>query len=165
MSRKGAKAGGFKHGYAYQDRPRPNIYRRWQHMIQRCHNPNDRDYPKYGGRGISVCDRWRNSFPDFLEDMGLPPSDKHTLDRIDNNGNYEPDNVRWATPSQQINNRRNTRYLTIKGITRPLSEWCKLAGIGSKAVLYRLKHRGMSDEDAVYTPLTWTKKEKQNGNS
>ena len=125
-------------------------------MIQRCHNPNDKDYPRYGGRGITVCDRWRKGFTDFLDDMGLPPSDKHTLDRIDNSKGYEPSNVRWATASQQINNRRNTRYLTIKGITRPLAEWCKLAGINSKAVLYRLK-KGMSDEDAIYTPLTWTK--------
>lgn len=157
MSKTGAGNPAFKHGYAYQGRPRPKIYRRWQHMIQRCHNPNDGDYSHYGERGITVCDIWRQSFQSFLDDMGLPPSDAHTLDRIDNNKGYSKDNCRWATPSQQSNNRRNTKQLTIKGITRPLSEWCALAGIGSKTVLYRLKHRGMTHEEAVYTPLTWTK--------
>lgn len=146
----------FRHGYAFRGK-RPNIYRRWQHMIQRCHNPNDRDYPRYGGRGITVCERWMD-FENFLADMGEPPTSKHSLDRIDNTKGYEPNNVRWATAKQQQNNRTNTKLLTIKGATKPLSEWCELVGIGSKTVLYRLKHRGMSHEDAVYTPLTWTKK-------
>jgi len=152
----------FRHGHSPRGN-QTNIYRRWQHMIQRCHNPNDRDYPRYGGRGISVCDRWRHAddthtgFEYFILDMGLPPSANHSIDRLDVNGDYTPDNCRWATPTEQANNRRNTKLLTIDGVTKPLSDWCKEYGIGSKAVLYRLKHRGMSHKEAITTPLTWTK--------
>lgn len=152
-----------KHGHATRGR-RPNIYRRWQHMIQRCHNPNDRDYPRYGGRGITVCDRWRSGTPThtgfecFLADMGEPPTPQHSLERVDNHGPYAPDNCRWATNKEQANNRRSTRMLTIDGETRPLSEWSKLYQIGSKAILYRLKHMGMSHKEAVTTPLTWSKR-------
>ena len=147
----------YEHGHAFRG-VRPNIYRRWQHMIQRCHNPNDKDYPNYGAKGITVCQRWRDSFPLFLADMGTPAGKAWTLDRIDNEGGYSPQNCRWATAKQQCNNRRNTRYLTIRGVTRPLSEWCALVGIGSKTVLFRLKHRGMTDEEAIYAPLAWTKR-------
>jgi hypothetical protein len=153
----------FKHGQ-YTQGVASNIFRRWDHMRQRCSNPNDRDYPRYGGRGVTVCERWdvgdgiRTGFECFLQDMGYPPSSAHTLDRQDNKGPYAPDNCRWATPKEQANNRRSTRLLTIDDETKPLSEWCALYGIGSKTVLYRLKHRGMSHKDAITTPLTWTKR-------
>ena len=160
MAKTGPKNHAYKHGYAHSGNGRPNIYRRWQHMIQRCHNPNDGDYFKYGGIGITVCDEWRKDFQAFLNHVGMPPKKGLTLDRIDNTKGYEPGNVRWATAKQQANNRRSTKLLTIKGVTRPLSEWCAIAGIGSKTVLWRLKHMGMTHEEAVYTPLKWTKKEK-----
>ncbi len=84
-------------------------YKTWSNMIARCENPNVERYPYYGGRGIRVCDRWCDSFPAFLEDMGRKPSPKHSIDRKDVNGNYEPDNCRWATPVEQANNKCNSR--------------------------------------------------------
>jgi hypothetical protein len=81
-------------------------YRAWRSMQARCHNPKCKSYPHYGGRGITICDRWVDSFENFLEDMGRRPPGKYSLDRIDVNGNYQPDNCRWATDEMQNNNRR-----------------------------------------------------------
>lgn len=84
-------------------------YEVWKTMKQRCYNPRNKRFSYYGARGIVVCERWRKSFSDFLADVGLRPSQKHSLDRIKNEGNYEPGNVRWATAKQQANNRRPRR--------------------------------------------------------
>jgi hypothetical protein len=94
-------------------------YESWRAMKKRCYYPKHQNYARYGGRGIRVCDRWLHDFPTFLEDMGNKPSSIHTLDRKDNDGNYEPDNCKWATPKEQQNNRRNNikiRKIAVKHV-------------------------------------------------
>lgn len=82
------------------------VYRIWKNMKERCRNKNKSNYKYYGGRGIDVCDRWKNSFQLFFNDMGYPPTDKHSIDRINVNGNYEPSNCKWSTQSEQCKNKR-----------------------------------------------------------
>ena len=96
----------FVHGDCCGSQRTPE-YITWRNMLQRCGNPRAHNYKYYGGRGIRVCDRWVNSYTDFLLDVGRKPTDEHTLDRIDVNGNYEPGNVRWATWSEQAANKRD----------------------------------------------------------
>jgi hypothetical protein len=95
------------------------IYKRWIGMIKRCYNQNESNYKDYGGRGIIVCERWINSFENFFKDMGSTYKDNLQLDRINNNGNYEPGNVRWATPKENSNNRRNSKHDSPKITTTP----------------------------------------------
>jgi hypothetical protein len=110
----------------------------WRSMLQRCLNPNNAAYKNYGGRGISVCDRWVNSFENFLADMGERPSQQMTIDRIDNDGNYEPGNVRWATQKEQTHNQRRTRHITFNGQTKIMSEWASELGISRERLRQRL---------------------------
>jgi hypothetical protein len=100
----------FRHGLSHT----PEWYS-WQSMIQRCTNPKHRTYRYWGGRGITVCAEWRYSFPAFLANMGPRPSSKHTLDRINNDGNYAPGNCRWATAKEQISNRRPRQFWVGRG--------------------------------------------------
>jgi hypothetical protein len=114
------------------------LYRNWQSMRQRCKNPNHPSYADYGGRGINVCPEWDNSFTQFLADMGERP-DGLTLDRINNDGHYEPGNCRWATWDEQANNRRNNVVVTIHGKTKPLRAWCELMGVPYKTAARRIR--------------------------
>lgn len=111
----------------------------WQGMRQRCYNQKNKKYPLYGGRGVTVCDRWLNSFEAFRSDMDLKPSSAHSLDRIDVNGNYEPLNCRWATPKVQSNNTRETQHVTIDGETKPLQYWIDQFGIAGQTVRNRIR--------------------------
>ena len=116
-------------------------------MLQRCLNQKHRAYPRYGGRGIDVCERWR-SFENFIEDMGHPQLSE-SLDRIDNNNGYSPENCRWATRLDQANNKRNNVKLTIDSETKSVSEWCRKASIATSTVYNRLK-RGWPAKEAVF---------------
>ena len=113
------KALNLQHGYNRKS-ARSLEHVSWSAMIQRCENPHSHDYPRYGGRGITVCRAWRYSFPAFLADMGPRPSRLYTLDRIDPNGNYEPGNCRWATKSEQSQNvrPRQSNPTGVKGVRR-----------------------------------------------
>lgn len=119
----------------------------WQQMRERCRNPRDPAYRNYGGRGITVCDRWQN-FTNFLTDMGARPSPIHSLDRIDNNGNYEPGNCRWATRSQQ---NRNTRRNPLRGIDGERISWHQAADYLAMS-WYALRRRLLSALFKVHKP-------------
>lgn len=112
----------------------------WEGMIQRCHNPNATKYETYGGRGITVCARWR-VFKNFLEDMGLRPAGT-TLDRIDSNGNYEPGNCRWASQKDQTENTRRIVRVIYEGREYCLKEACKAAGVNYDTIRKKWKKSG-----------------------
>lgn len=116
-------------------------FRSWCAMKQRCHDANSTKFHLYGARGIVVCDRWRESFEDFLADVGARPSATHTLGRVDNNGNYEPGNVRWETLEEQANNRRNNRVIEHVGERLTLAQWAARLGMDASRLHSRL-HRG-----------------------
>lgn len=115
---------------------RTRVYRQWHQMIQRCYNPNNSRYQRYGGRGITVCDRWRLSFDAFYADMGDPPEGT-SIDRIDNARGYEPGNCRWATPQEQANNRYTNVLIEHDGVSRTIAEWARHLGLP----YHRLVHR------------------------
>ena len=113
----------------------PREYKTWVHLKERCYNKNAKEYPGYGGRGIIVCERWLEKpygFRNFLEDMGKKPGPEYSIDRIDNNGPYSPENCRWATAKEQANNRRvrrDTRFYAHDDETKTLKEWSEITGI------------------------------------
>jgi hypothetical protein len=123
------------------------IYKIWDGIIQRCLNPNFAGYSNYGGRGIRVCPEWHGSFEAFASHIGPRPTDKHSVDRINNEGHYEPGNVRWATAKEQANNRRNTpgynqkapdeEFISYQDERMPLSEFSERTGIHPIAVKRR----------------------------
>lgn len=115
-------------------------YHAWEGMKTRCAAGEESiHYSRYKARGIKVCERWANSFIAFYEDVGPRPSPLHSIDRIDNNGNYEPANVRWATRTVQQRNTRATSFVTIDGVTRSVREWDDIAGLRAGTVKTRLQ--------------------------
>jgi hypothetical protein len=123
-------------------------YRVWVNMLARCYNPNDVGWPYYGGRGITVCDRWRESVLNFVADMGARPLGR-TLDRIDSAGSYCKENCRWADLEAQANNRRNSRRLDLDGESMTLAQWARRAGISQSLLTWRLS-AGWSARDALF---------------
>jgi hypothetical protein len=123
-------------------------YATWASMLARCFDENSTSYPRYGGRGITVCERWWD-FQNFLADVGLKPSPELSIDRFpDNNGNYEPGNVRWATKKQQARHRRSSRLITAFEQTLTLVEWCEIKNIPIQTLWNRLD-RGIAPEIAL----------------
>lgn len=132
------------------------LYELWCKMRDRCGNPSNPSYGAYGGRGIYVCERWQ-SFENFLADMGERPSPKHSLDRINNDGPYSPENCRWVgSIREQRSNCRDNRFITHRGQTLTVSEWARRCGIDVDALLFRL-NAGWDVEDALTRPL-WNQK-------
>lgn len=127
-------------------------YETWSGMKERCTNPNNKSYHCYGGRGITVCERWLCSFENFLSDMGFKPSSEHSLDREDTNGNYEPGNCKWSTAYEQANNRRNNRIVYYNGKEYTIAQLAKEYHIYYETLRGRLD-RGWSVERAVETPI------------
>lgn len=127
-----------KHGHCLTTK-RTKEWRCWAKMRERCNNPAASCYKNYGGRGISVCERWMNSYPMFFQDMGYAPSPKHTLDRINNDGNYEPSNCRWSNRYEQMRNTRRNHFVEFNGENKTLAEWEGITGIKYYTIIYRLK--------------------------
>lgn len=121
-------------------------YAAWENMKRRCYYPKHNRFDHYGGRGIIVCERWKYSFVNFLSDMGMRPSPKHSLDRIDVNKNYEPQNCKWSTAVEQANNKTTTRYLTINEQTKSITEWANIYKIKPLIVLKRIGRGWPLDE-------------------
>lgn len=115
-------------------------------MKSRCFRKNNKKFKEYGGRGIKVCERWLK-FDNFYEDMGEAPVNM-SIDRIDNNGNYEPGNCRWATAKQQNNNKRNTITITANGETKTVAEWCQKLNV-SRSLICNRKNRGWTEDEII----------------
>jgi len=129
----------------------PSYYACWSGMIQRCTNPNNRDFASYGGRGIKVCRRWRESFSAFALDMGDRPSPKHTIERKRNNGNYTKSNCEWAERKKQSRNTRTNHFISMGGRRQCVSAWAEELDIDRQTIYTRLS-RGWSPIAALTTP-------------
>ena len=126
-------------------------YRAWAMMKARCYTKSYEKYGTYGARGIKVCDRWKTSFENFLADMGRRPSPEHSIDRKDNDGDYTPENCRWATRFQQAQNRRCANIISVNGEAKNLQVWADERGIDPQTITDRIE-RGWTPEEAVNTP-------------
>ena len=142
--------GSSKHGCA-RKASRSKEYDTWAAMKARCTNKNNKEFARYGGRGITICASWMASFEQFLADMGEKPSSSHSIERIDHNGNYSPENCRWATTVEQSRNKRNNRWITANGKTMLIGDWAKEIGLEKSSIYLRIR-KGWSEQMAVLTP-------------
>lgn len=136
-----------KHFNSTHGLSRHPTYHRWISMMHRCYNVKSEKFSRYGGRGIYVENNWLSA-SQFIQDMGIPPFKGATIDRIDVNGPYSKENCRWATQKTQQNNRGNTRMITYKGETKPITEWGALLGVSSKVLRQRIDRDGMTIDQA-----------------
>ena len=143
----------YKHGLT-----KTNLYRTWSNAKSRCQDVNSQSYKHYGGRGIKVCDEWRDNFQAFYDwAMANGYKEGLTLDRIDNNKGYSPKNCRWTSVKEQSNNRRSNRYLVFRGERKTISQWADTIGVNQETLYKRLVH-GWSIERALSTPTRKRKK-------
>lgn len=128
---------------------RTRLFGIWSKMKERCYKPNTKGYKDYGGRGITVCDEWRNDFVAFHRwAMANGYDETLTIERINNNAGYSPDNCKWATRFEQNSNKRNNHYITIDGLSKTVSEWARVSGISRKTIQSRIAY-GWNDEDLI----------------
>lgn len=127
-------------------------YKTWSALKDRCLNHNSVSYKNYGGRGIKVCEKWINNFENFLQDVGFAPSNKHSIERLNTNGHYEPANVKWATAKEQANNRRSSVYITFNGVTKSKTDWCIYLNI-PKSTFHNRIRRGWTLEKTINEPV------------
>lgn len=126
----------------------------WKTMKQRCYNQNLASYKRYGARGIVMDNLWKNSFSNFIKDMGYRPSSKHSIERIDNNKGYSKSNCKWATMKEQCGNRRNSVFITLNGETKRMSEWCEYFCIKLSTVYSRINRNSNWDYERIFsTPV------------
>lgn len=135
----------------------PKAYYCWMSMRNRCHNPKHISYKDYGAKGVIVCERWYNSYVDFIEDVGERPSEHHSIDRMDSTGNYEPSNCKWSTRVEQARNKSNNRMVTYKGETKCVSQWCEDLSLNFNLVRDRIL-KGETPEKAFSNKLRKTKR-------
>jgi len=134
-------------------------YKPWTQMKYRCNNPNNHMFYKYGGRGIKVCNRWYD-FALFMDDMKSKPSPQHSIERIDNEGDYRAENCKWALPFEQARNTRQNHWITYKGETMCLTDWANRLGMCYKTLQARVGRLGWSIEKAIKTPIRKRRKPK-----
>lgn len=135
-----------------QGRTRSREYGIYLAMKQRCRNSEQKSFSHYGGRGITICEKWMKSFKSFLDDMGRCPSPDHSIDRVDNNGNYEPGNCRWATQTEQMRNQAKNRILEFNGLSKCVAEWAEITGLHVNTIKFRLRS-GWPIEEVLTIPI------------
>ncbi len=138
MCTKCGALGNLKHGESLNGK-KTKEFRAYSHMKERCLNKDHKEYKNYGGRGIKVCSRWIESYVNFINDVGRSPSSKHSLDRENNEGNYEPSNVRWTTSKTQNRNKRTNFWIEFNGKKMILTDWANYFGVTAPTILYHFK--------------------------